>query len=49
MNKNPIAAIATPRGAGGVGIIRVSGPDLIGLAKTLLGTNLGLGSHTSWF
>lgn len=38
MNKNPIAAIATPRGAGGVGIIRVSGPDLIGLAKTLLGT-----------
>ncbi|NCX14764.1 MAG: hypothetical protein EBW77_05335 [Burkholderiaceae bacterium] len=37
MNKNPIAAIATPRGAGGVGIIRVSGPDLIGLAKTLLG------------
>ncbi len=37
MHKNPIAAIATPRGAGGVGIIRASGPNLIGLAKTLLG------------
>jgi tRNA modification GTPase len=37
MHRNPIAAIATPRGAGGVGIVRVSGPDLIGLAKTLLG------------
>jgi tRNA modification GTPase len=37
MHKNPIAAIATPRGAGGVGIVRASGPDLIGLAKALLG------------
>ena len=37
MHKNPIAAIATPRGAGGVGIVRVSGPALIGLAKRLLG------------
>ncbi|BEI43627.1 MULTISPECIES: tRNA uridine-5-carboxymethylaminomethyl(34) synthesis GTPase MnmE [unclassified Polynucleobacter] len=38
MHKNPIAAIATPRGAGGVGIVRVSGPDLIGLAKIFLGS-----------
>jgi tRNA modification GTPase len=37
MHKNPIAAIATPRGAGGVGIVRASGPDLSGLAKALLG------------
>ncbi|MEY3724842.1 MAG: hypothetical protein RLZZ365_777 [Pseudomonadota bacterium] len=37
MHKNPIAAIATPRGAGGVGIVRVSGPGLAGLAKALLG------------
>lgn len=37
MHKNPIAAIASPRGAGGVGIIRASGSDLIGLAKALLG------------
>ncbi len=39
MHKNPIAAIATPRGAGGVGIIRISGPDLLGFAKRLLGAN----------
>jgi tRNA modification GTPase len=37
MHKNPIAAIASPRGAGGVGIIRASGSGLIGLAKALLG------------
>jgi tRNA modification GTPase len=37
MHKNPIAAIATPRGAGGVGIVRASGSDLIRLAKALLG------------
>ena len=37
MHKNPIAAIATPRGAGGVGIVRASGTDLSGLAKALLG------------
>ena len=31
-----IAAIATPPGRGGVGIVRVSGPNLEGLAKNLL-------------
>lgn len=37
MHKNPIAAIATPRGAGGVGIVRISGPNLFEFARTLLG------------
>jgi tRNA modification GTPase len=32
-----IAAIATPPGAGGVGIVRVSGPQAAGIAATLLG------------
>lgn len=32
-----IAAIATPPGRGGVGIVRVSGPDLAALAQALLG------------
>ena len=31
-----IAAIATPPGRGGVGIVRVSGPNLESLAKNLL-------------
>lgn len=37
MRKNPIAAIATPPGAGGIGIIRLSGQSLTGLAQKLLG------------
>jgi len=37
MHKNPIAAIATPSGAGGVGIIRISGSSLRDLAAQLLG------------
>ena len=36
MRNHPIAAIATPPGSGGVGIIRVSGPNLVGLAELLL-------------
>lgn len=32
-----IAAIATPPGAGGIGVIRVSGPKVPGIAATLLG------------
>lgn len=32
-----IAAIATPPGRGGVGIVRMSGPDLLPLAQTLTG------------
>ena len=32
-----IAAVATPAGAGGVGIIRVSGPQAPAIARTLLG------------
>lgn len=30
-----IAAVATPPGVGGVGIVRLSGPDSLGIAKTL--------------
>lgn len=33
-----IAAVATPPGRGGVGIIRLSGPAVLGLAHTLLGS-----------
>ncbi len=32
-----IAAIATAQGRGGIGVVRVSGPDLVGLARSLLG------------
>lgn len=32
-----IAAIATPAGIGGVGIVRVSGPGTIALAEAILG------------
>lgn len=37
MTTDTIAAIATPPGRGGVGIIRVSGPDVPRLSETLLG------------
>lgn len=37
MNKDTIAAIATPSGQGGVGIIRVSGPEAIKLAEKISG------------
>jgi tRNA modification GTPase len=32
-----IAAIATPPGRGGIGVVRVSGPDLLPLARSILG------------
>ena len=32
-----IAAIATPPGNGGVGIVRVSGPHVLAIAKAVLG------------
>lgn len=37
MRHNPIAAIATPSGAGGISIVRISGPKLFDLAQTFLG------------
>ena len=37
MHKNPIAAIATPSGVGGVGIVRISGANLEELATQFLG------------
>lgn len=36
-NTDTIAAIATPPGRGGVGIIRVSGPIAKNIANTILG------------
>ena len=36
-DKDTIAAIATPPGQGGVGIVRVSGKQVVGIAKELLG------------
>ena len=37
MTTDTIAAVATPPGQGGVGIVRLSGPDVPGIAKQLLG------------
>lgn len=34
-----IVAIATPAGRGGIGIVRISGPDAIGIATTLTGAD----------
>jgi tRNA modification GTPase len=34
---DPIAAIATAPGRGGIGVVRISGPDLAGFARTLAG------------
>src|SRR5690348_2570492 len=36
----PIAAIATPPGRGGIGIVRVSGTDLVGLIRGMAGRTL---------
>ena len=36
--EDTIAAIATPEGQGGVGIVRVSGPRTIAIAQKILGT-----------
>ena len=47
--QDTIAAIATPPGAGALGIIRVSGPDALDIVRTLVtGTDkpLGQGTHT---
>ena len=38
LKSDTIAAIATPRGRGGVGIIRVSGPLVSRLAQQLIGS-----------
>lgn len=35
MDNATIAAISTPAGSGGIGIIRISGPDALAIAKTL--------------
>jgi len=38
--KKTIAAIATPPGDGGVGIIRISGPEAVGIANKIVQTDL---------
>ncbi len=35
MNRSTIAAICTPRGFGGVGIVKLSGPDSVKIARTI--------------
>ena len=40
-----IVAVATPSGAGGIGIIRLSGPDSVPVARTLFRTNPPLGAR----
>jgi len=42
-----IAAVATPPGVGGVGIVRISGPNAPGIARTLLG-RLPVARHASF-
>ena len=37
-NIDTIVAVATPSGPGGVGVIRVSGPEVTEIAKKILGT-----------
>jgi tRNA modification GTPase len=44
-----IAAIATPAGPGGIGIVRVSGPDAIAIACTLLGRSQPLEPRRATF
>ncbi len=53
MTPDTIAAIATPPGRGGIGIIRISGPEAVGLVPRFFGTtpkgpspDLTLVSHT---
>ena len=36
-DSDTIAAIATPPGRGGIGVVRVSGPRVVGIAHELLG------------
>ncbi len=40
-----IVAVATPSGAGGIGIIRLSGPDSVPVARTLFRSNPPLGAR----
>ena len=40
-----IVAVATPSGAGGIGIIRLSGPDSVSVARTLFRSNPPLGAR----
>src|SRR6185503_13323309 len=37
VTRDTIAAIATPAGRGGIGVVRVSGPEVPRMARTILG------------
>jgi len=37
--RDTIAAIATPPGAGGVGVLRVSGPKALDIAEAMIGNS----------
>jgi len=36
--RDTIAAVATPGGKGGIGVVRVSGPQVPGIARAILGS-----------
>ena len=49
-NEDTIAAVATPPGRGGIGVIRISGPRAIGIAETLCRRQFQARHATlSWF
>jgi tRNA modification GTPase len=38
VSRDTIAAIATPAGRGGIGVVRISGPSVRAIAKKILGS-----------
>jgi tRNA modification GTPase len=49
VNSDTIAAIATPAGVGGLGIIRISGPDAVKILKNIFKVRKPLLSHQAVF
>jgi tRNA modification GTPase len=48
LEQDTIAAIATAAGVGGVGIIRVSGPQAVAIAEQVVGAELDRGVRVGW-
>ena len=46
--RDTIAAIATPRGAGGIGIVRISGPDALRVLEAVFRPASGTASFRPW-
>ena len=46
--RDTIAAIATPRGAGGIGIVRISGPDALRVLEAVFRPASGAASFRPW-